>query len=190
MNKHNHADAKLSFWVKKYLIFRGTRLFLSLVRAGGGRSPQLLSLVCSQDLIGLTEFLNGKISVDFDTIQRIHLSLNPCRTTAADWMKAFISHLVQLSHSQWIFCNFTLHDKQRGYLCLQQHREVLQDVDRLLDTAPDKLPQNSQYLLELDYSTLHKASFECQLYWVLAMKSARRAGPHAVATTGRRGDSH
>jgi hypothetical protein len=91
-------------------------------------------------------------------------------------MKGFVSHLVQLSHSQWIFCNFTLHDKQRGYLRLQWRKEVLQEVEQLLDTPPDELPQDSQYLLELDYSTLYNALFECQSYWVLAMKAARCAG--------------
>ncbi len=76
-------------------------------------------------------------------------------------MKVFISHLVQLSHSQWIICNFTLHDKQWGYLYLQQHRKVLQEVDHLLETTLDKLPQDGQYLLELDYSTLYNVLFEC-----------------------------
>jgi hypothetical protein len=51
-------------------------------------------------------------------------------------MKAFVSRLIQISHSQWIFQNYTLHNKQRGYLRLQAHSEVLQEVLKLLDTAP------------------------------------------------------
>jgi hypothetical protein len=69
-------------------------------------------------------------------------------------MKAFVSHLIQISHLQWIFRNFTLHDKQRGYLSLLKCATVLKEVDRLLDTAPVDIPADSQYLLELDYSTL------------------------------------
>ena len=64
-------------------------------------------------------------------------------------MKGFISHLAQLSHSQWIFCNFTLHDKQRGYLRIQRHKQVLREVNQLLDTPQDELPQDGQYLLEI-----------------------------------------
>jgi hypothetical protein len=125
------------------------------------------------------------VSVEFKTIQRIHLSLYPCRITAANLMKGFISHLVQLSHSQWIFHNFTLHNKQPDYLRLQQSKEVLREVDRLLDTPSDELPQDSQYLLELDFSTLYKTLFECQSNWVLAMKAACCAGQRLIALTQR-----
>ena len=91
-------------------------------------------------------------------------------------MKAFVWHLIQISHSQWIFRNFTLHDKQRGYLSLLKRTTVLKEVDHLLDTAPEDIPAGSQYLLELDHSALFNSSLERQLYWVLAMKAARRAG--------------
>jgi hypothetical protein len=57
----------------------------------------------------------------------------------------------------------------------------MREVDQLLDTPPDKLPQDSRYLLELDYSTLYNVLFECQSYWVLAMKAARRAGQRSTA---------
>jgi hypothetical protein len=70
--------------------------------------------------------------------------------TGEGWMKAFASHLLQISHSQWIFCKFTLHDKQRGYLSQLKQATVLKEVDRLLDTAPEDIPVGSQYLLELD----------------------------------------
>ncbi len=75
-----------------------------------------------------------------------------------------------------IFCNFTLHDKQRGYLSLLKRSSVLKKVDRLLDTAPEDIPEGSQYLMELDYSTLYNTPLERQSQWVLAMSVARRAG--------------
>jgi hypothetical protein len=87
-------------------------------------------------------------------------------------MKAFISLLIQISHSQWIFRNYTLHDKQRGYLRLQLHSEVIREIHELLETAPSDVPPESQYLLELDHSTLYNASYEDQAYWVLALKAA------------------
>ena len=78
-------------------------------------------------------------------------------------MKGLVSHLIQASHSQWIFYNFTLHGKKRGYLRLQQQRkDLLRELDRLLfDTPPDKVPEGSRYLLKLDYSEseLYNSSF-------------------------------
>ncbi len=90
-----------------------------------------------------------------------------------------MSHLIQASHSQWIFRNFTLHDKQRGYLQLQKWKDLLRELDRLIDTPPDEIPEGSRYLLELDYSELYTSSFESQSYWILAMKAACRAGRQA-----------
>ena len=89
-------------------------------------------------------------------------------------MKAVISLLIQISHSQWIFRfrNYTLHDKQRGYLHLQRRSEVLREIHELLETNPSDVPPESQYLLELDHSALYNASYESQAYWVLALKAA------------------
>jgi hypothetical protein len=96
--------------------------------------------------------------------------------TGEDWMEVFVLHLIQTSHSQWIFCNFTLHDKQRGYLSLLEWATVLKEVERLLDTSPEDISAGSQYLPEFYYFALYNASLERQLYWVMAMKVACQAG--------------
>jgi hypothetical protein len=87
-------------------------------------------------------------------------------------MKMLVTHLIQISHSQWIFWNFTLQDKHRGYLRLKQQRDLLREVDSLLNTSLEEVPEGSKYLLELDFLTLYNASFEQQSYWVLAVKAA------------------
>jgi len=130
-----------------------------------------------------TEFLHGKVSVEIAAIQNLHCVSSPsCQITGADWMKTFISHLLQTSHSQWIFRNYTLHDKQRGYLRLRLCKEVLREIHELLETPPSEVPPEHQYLLELDHSAMYKASYEEQAYWVLAMKAARRAGRRAATS--------
>jgi hypothetical protein len=103
-------------------------------------------------------------------------------------MKTFISHLLQVSHSQWIR-NYTLHDKQRGYLRLRLRAEVLREIHELLETPPSEVPPECQYLLELDHSAMYKASYEEQAYWVLALKAARRAGRRAANLQRARGRS-
>ena len=106
----------------------------------------------SQDLIGWTEFLHSKVLVEIATTQWTHCGLSPlCRLTGDNWMKAFVSQLLQICHSQWIFRNYTLYDKQRGFLCLWEHLEVLQEVHRLLDMALVDISEESQYLLELGH---------------------------------------
>ncbi len=162
MHEHNRTDAELAYWIEKYLIFRGTRTLTRLVWEQG--SNQIRDAAASQDEIGWVEFLHGKVSVAIAKIQEIHCKLSDCQMTGDDWMKHFIGRLLRISHSQWLYRNFTLHDKTRGYLRLQCQKEVLKEVDRLLDTNPDNIPKESQYLLELDFTSLYSSSFERQSY--------------------------
>ena len=143
--------------------------------------PGLIKAAASQDLIGRTEFLHGKISIDIETIQDLHCTLSPCRITGSDWMKGLASHLMQASHNQWIFRNFTLHNKQRGYLRLHQRKDLLRELDRLINTPSEEVLEGSRYLLGLNYSDLYNASLEHQSYWVVAMKAACRTGRRAKA---------
>jgi hypothetical protein len=180
MRQNDRTDPELAYWIEKYLLFRGTRSFTALVAEDGFAPTDIRVAAVGQDLIRWTDFLHGKVSVEIAAIQNLHCMSSPsCRITGTDWMKAFISHLLQISHSQWIFRNYTLHDKQRGYLRLRLRKEVLRKIHELLETLPSEVPPECQYLLELDHSAMYKASYEEQAYWVLAMKAARRAGRRA-----------
>jgi hypothetical protein len=110
MKDHNQTDAELAYWIEKYLIFQGTWSFTSLLNAGGGGSSQILTAAASQDLIGWIEFLHGKVSKEIGCIQEVHCTLSPCRITGTDWMKLLVTHLIQISLSQWILRDFTLHN--------------------------------------------------------------------------------
>ncbi len=160
----------------------------SLLRDLG--SSQIRGAAASQDTIGWVEFLHGKLSVAIAKIQEIHCTLSSCCMTGDNWMKHIITKLLQVLHSQWLYRNFTLHDITRGYLRLQCRKEVLKEVDHLMDTNLDEIPQGSQYLLEIDFTSLYNASFERQSYWVLAMKAARWAGCRAKHNSKSRGASH
>jgi hypothetical protein len=177
MHQNNCTDPELAYWIKKYLLFHGTRSFTSLVAEGGFGSLDIRVAAVSQDLIRWTEFLHGKVSVEIMSIQLLHcMSSPPCRLTGNDWMKAFISHLLQMSHSQWIFCNYTLHDKQRGYLRLRLRSDIFCKIHKLLETPLSDVLPESQYLLELNHSSMYNVIYEEQAYWVVALKAARRAG--------------
>ena len=130
----------------------------------------------SQDHIGWIEFMHGKVSVEIGAIQRFHCTASPCRMNGTDWMKHFVSHVIHISHSQWLYRNFTLHDNARGYLCLKERKNVLLEIEKLLDIDPANIPAESIFLLEMDYDRLYRSSFEKQSYWVVAMKAVYRAG--------------
>jgi hypothetical protein len=81
-----------------------------------------------------------------------------------DVMRHFISHILHMTHSQWIFRNVTLHDKVCGTLRLQKRAENLREAEALLETDPMEVPVESKFLVEFDFDSLYQSSFERQTY--------------------------
>ena len=74
-------------------------------------SQSVKRLAEEQDVIGWRNFIEGRVPRRFYEIQSNHLIDVECHLNGKDWMKGFISRLLQLSHSQWLYKNITLHDK-------------------------------------------------------------------------------
>jgi hypothetical protein len=85
MHQHDRTDPEHAYWIEKYLLFHDIRSFISLFEEGGSCSKDLHVVATSQDLIGWTEFLHGKVAVEITAIYRL---------TRDDWMKAFLSQLL------------------------------------------------------------------------------------------------
>ena len=91
-------------------------------------------------------------------------------------MKTLVTKLLGISHKQWLFRNFSLHNKVNGHLKLTHQVTVLEEIARLATCDPDEIPEECRFLLAFDMSTLDKAPLSQQEYWVSAMKAAKVAG--------------
>ena len=69
MRQNDRTDPELAYWIEKYLLFWGTRSFVALVAGDGYASIDIRVAAVGQDLIGWTEFLHGKVSVEIAAIQ-------------------------------------------------------------------------------------------------------------------------
>lgn len=98
-------------------------------------------------------------------------------------MKGFITRLLHISHSQWLFRNFTLHDWVHGYRSLKDRAEVALRIEVLCHKDPNSIPEHSRFLLEIDTERLAKSDLDTQSYWVAAMEAA--CGASTVAVTGK-----
>ena len=105
----NQKENWHTYWIPKYVLMRGTKNLAEM----GCMSPQMTSLAKSQDIIGWKNFVERRILRHFFDIQNECLILGNHRIDAEQWIKQFISKILHITHSQWIFRNFTLHDKQK-----------------------------------------------------------------------------
>jgi len=171
MSRNDQTDPEILYWIPKYILTRGDKP-LSMM---GFMSPRFRALAASQDLIGWREFTEGHISTHFYEIQSFHLAMSSSYLNGEDWTKQFISKVMQITHSQWIFRNFSLHDKKHGYLRNKKADEILHLITELSEVAPEEVPEDSQFLLEINFTELKNAHLETQTYWTLAMDAAIKA---------------
>jgi len=88
------------------------------------------------------------------------------------WSTNMVKQLLDMSHSQWLYRNFSLHHQTLGYLHRLVEETNLRDTAReLASLKPEEIPNSSQYLLEIDIES-EEQSFTSVSYWVLAMKVA------------------
>jgi hypothetical protein len=171
MSQENQTDPEILYWIPKYILMRGDKPLSTM----GFMSPQFKALAASQDLIGWRDFTEGHISTPFHAIQTFHLPMSSSYLNGEDWTKQFISKLLQITHSQWIFWNISLHDKTHGYLCIKKAEEIIQQINVHSEVAPEEVPEDSRFLLEINFFELSTFHLDTQTYWTLAMDAALKA---------------
>lgn len=125
--------------------------------------------------------MEGRISKHFYSLQYLHLAVGGSYLNGDDWMKQLITRVLHITHSQWIYRNISLHDRTLGYLRQRDRMEVLKEIEVLADTNPDEVPEESRFLLEVDFDRLYRSTIENQQYWVVALKAAKVAGSRRAA---------
>ena len=81
--------------------------------------------------------------------------------TIDSWMRTFISKLPHITHdSQWIYRNNLLHHARLGVLEKKERGVILVEIDRLAVLGPVQLPEESKFLLEIDFEQLRDDKVE------------------------------
>ena len=77
--------------------------------------------------------------------------------------------------------NFTLHDKLCGYLHKKKLEDIRLTIEELADTAPEEVPKESKFLLEINFGNLTKSHIDNKHYWIIALQAAITAGQQTAA---------
>jgi hypothetical protein len=92
--------------------------------------------------------------------------------TVDDWMKKFIDQLILTVHGQWIYQNVSKYHETHGSVRRTERRQLLLEIDRLASLTPEEVPEESKFLLEVDFARLVAGEVTTQHYWVHAVKAA------------------
>jgi hypothetical protein len=171
MARDNKTNPEILYWIPKYILMRGDKPLSKM----GYMLPQFKALARSQDRIGWRDFTEGYISTHFYDIQSFHLAMSSSYLNEEDLTKQFISKLLQITHSQWIYHNISLHNRQHSYLHTKNTADIMRVIEYLSSLAPKGVPKVSRFLLEINFTELSKFHIKTQKYWTQAVKAARTA---------------
>ena len=138
MAQDNITDPEILYWIPKFSLMRGEKPLSEM----GAMSHQFRALVDSQDLIGWRYFTKGYISRHFHAIQSFYLTMTSSYLNGEDWTKQFISKLLQITHSQWIY-HISLHGRQDEYLHAMNAAEIMQEIETLSNLSPKEVAKES-----------------------------------------------
>ena len=110
-------------------------------------SPDMLELARGQDKIGFRNFMEGRITKKFLDMQSYHLMDADGYLSGYDWVKIFISKILQITHSQWIFRNMTLHDCNGGELRRREAQKLRSEAERFAHMNPVDLKEQERWRL-------------------------------------------
>jgi hypothetical protein len=160
MARDNKINSEILYWIPKYILMRGDKPLSKM----GCMSPRFKTLARSQDLIGWRDFTEGYISTHFYKIQSFHLAMSSTYLNGEDWTKQFISKLLQIMHSQWIYCNISLHNRRHGYMHTKNTADIMREIEYLSSLASKDVPKVNHFLLEINFTALSKFHIETQKY--------------------------
>ncbi len=177
MAKSENTHHEILYWVPKYILCQGTVPFADL----GPMSPRMMEVALSQDLIGWRNFMEGRISKRFGSLQRAHISSSETRISIHSWTRQFISRILHITHCQWLFRNFAIHDASAGLLRTNEKAHTAALISGLMETRPSQLPPESRFLLEFDTDGLLKSDMDTQHYWIAAVEAALLSRPNIAS---------
>lgn len=109
-------------------------------------------------------------------MQQLYLHSRPSRINGEDWTCQFISWLLKILHTHWIFHDFTLHDKNQGHLTQLRREELAIQLEKLQQLDPADIPECSRFLLDFSIDDLAESDVSHQEHWIHAVKAAGQAG--------------
>ena len=96
-------------------------------------------------------------------------------TSAMRWISGLITHLLQVTHTRWIYHCVLVHDRTPGTLISAHKQDLLNEIEYQLSLGPEGLDKQDRFLLERNFNDLTTIAGKGQEYWLLAILGARAA---------------
>ena len=127
----------------------------------------------AQDAIGWQNFVEGKISTIWKSIQQTFYSEISSRRTARRWCRGLVSHLLELTHDQWATRNGVVHERDAQGLKLAEGAELTAAIIEQYNLGTDGLHPRDHHYLSRSLATILELPVMEKRQWVSTIRSAR-----------------
>ena len=89
------------------------------------------------------------------------------------WCTGLITRLLEITHGQWLYRNYIVHNPVSGTIATAKKEEMLAEIKRQRELCDTGLLEEDKYLAEVNMENMATSSGERQHYWLLAIQTAR-----------------
>jgi hypothetical protein len=170
--KDQGTDEQLRKMLMEYAHGRGGKTMSEIVGWKGGQWRRLAD---SMDVIGWRRFMEGMVSKEVAQIQRKVDHGGKFRISVDAWCAGLVTRLLEVTHGQWLYRNVHVHDLFSGERAMNRKEALRKEIEYQIALGGDGLAEEDQYLLEINLDDLQLSSGEDQVYWLMALQTARKA---------------
>jgi hypothetical protein len=166
-----NTDPDLIRCIVDYVQGQGTITMTSAVQ---NAPPQFQALGHSPDFIGWRWFLEGMISKEIVDLQHQFYAVNGSQMTLDKRSTGLITWLLEITHGQWLYENFMVHDPVSGVIVTAKKEKLLLEIEHQRDLGDAGLLEEDKYLVEINLGNMETTLGERQHYWLLAIQTAQK----------------
>ncbi len=119
LEQEANTDPDLIDCIVDYVQGQGT---ITMALAVQNAPPQFPALGHLQDIIGWRQFLEGMISKEIVDLQQQFYAVNSSHMSLDKWSTGLITRLLEITHGQWLYQNFMVHNLVSRAIALQKSR--------------------------------------------------------------------
>ena len=100
-------------------------------------------------------------------------AVNGPRISLEKWCSELITRLLEITHGQWLYRNYVVHDLVSGTIAMAKKEELLSGIERQHNLGDAGLLEEDKYLAEVNLEEMVSSLGERQHYWPLAIQTAQ-----------------
>jgi hypothetical protein len=91
------------------------------------------------------------------------------------WSSGLITRLLEITHGQWLYRNYIVHDPVSGTIANARMEELLLEIEYQRELGDAGLLEEDKYLAKVNLEEMESSSGERQHHWLLAIQTAQNA---------------